>query len=290
MSELKIRNVFLVVIYDKTLEESTTLNSFLNYQFEMSMLIIHNNGPRPILLNEGFYNKLNGVFDNQVKVINTPDNKPLSIIYNKVFTEYDAERYILLDDDTELSSSFVYSLKNTNADLNIPKIISSIDDKIYYPISNGVVVTESTTLDASHVLSIGSGLIINRTLIDKFSHYNLKLFDENYALYGVDYSFFRRLWWVVKQGGGINVCSSSFLKHSLSRIDKNESNNKFRSRERVLDVAITARQYPSLYSYYIFLRKVLGELSKMNFTNVIYMFRAYIIGRHPRCPKIKRIV
>ncbi|WP_323635188.1 glycosyl transferase [Pectobacterium polaris] len=287
MEEKKFDNIVLVVIYNKALDESVTLNSFLKYKLKNSKLIIHNNGPQGVRFDDLLHERLNNNFDCHVELINSLDNKPLSIIYNEMFIKNNANRFIILDDDTGLSQSFFELLKTSDfdVDLDIPKIISSIDGAIYYPISNGKVVKDSTILDARNVLSIGSGLVINRTLIEKFNRYNLDLFDENYALYGVDYSLFRRMWWVVKQGDEIHVRSSFSLEHSLSRADRNEKYNKVRNRERILDVAITARRYPSLYSYNIFFRRISREILKINFDNVVCMIMTYISGRHPRCYK-----
>lgn len=49
------------------------------------------------------------------------------------------------------------------------------------------------------IISIGSGLVIYKSLVECFRKDNLKLFDERYALYGVDYSFFRRIQRIKKQ-------------------------------------------------------------------------------------------
>lgn len=278
-------NVILVVLYGKSICESMTLNSLSKYRLKNSKLVIHNNGPESVVFDGELYEKLNDSFDFNVEAVNDLNNTPLSKIYNQLFIVYSAERFIILDDDTQLSDSFVFSIENACADLDVPRIISSSNGISYYPISDGVVIADNTELNANNVLSIGSGLIINTSLIDKFNNYNLNVFDENYALYGVDYSLFRRIWWLVKQGESVDVRSSSFLIHSLSRVNKNERKNKTRNKERVLDVAITARRYPTLYTCYIFLRKLVGEFLKMNASNVVDMIKAYVHGCHPRCYK-----
>ncbi|MFC3395027.1 glycosyl transferase [Brenneria rubrifaciens] len=279
-------NIILVVMYNKTLQESTTLNTISCYKFTDTKIVIHNNGPREIIYEGEFSAKLGQCFDNQVELINCLDNLPLSYIYNEVFSKYqNVERFIILDDDTEISESFVDAIKNSRVDLELPKIISSGDNKIYYPVCKNKVVTTDADLNPASTLSIGSGLIINRTLVEKFKKHNLKLFDEHYALYGVDFSLFRRIYKIVGKGENVKIRSSSFLMHSLSRLDQNEHKNNFRTSERALDIAISARRYPTLYLYYKFLTGISSEFMKMNWGNVYNMIKAYLLGVHPRCSK-----
>ncbi|WP_409159189.1 glycosyltransferase family 2 protein [Pectobacterium sp. B2J-2] len=248
--------------------------------------MIQNNGPHEIDYDCELSVQLNQCFNNQVELINSVNNMPLSIIYNNLFLKYEsAEKFILLDDDTEISVSFVQTIKSGYADLEVPKIISSSDRQIYYPICEDAVVTCDKDLDPISVLSIGSGLIINRTLIEKFNRHNLKLFDENYALYGVDYSLFRRIHQISGEGESIKIRTSSFLVHSLSRLDDSLKKNKFRNIERALDVAITARRYPTFHLHYLLIRKFVAESMRMNWNNAYNIVKVYLLGRHPRCLK-----
>ncbi|MCL2896208.1 glycosyltransferase family protein [Brenneria tiliae] len=279
-------NVILVIMYNKALHESTTLDTISNYYFNNTKLVIHNNGPREITYEREFLSKLECCFDNQVELINCLDNWPLSIIYNEFFLKYNnAGKFIILDDDTEISESFIDAIKSSYVDLELPKIISTSDKKIYYPVCKSGIVTTDTDLDSESALSIGSGLIINRTLVEKFKKHNLKPFDEHYALYGVDFSLFRRIYKIVSKGENVSVRSSSFLMHSLSRLDQSENKNDFRTRERALDIAISARRYPSLYLYYKFFSGIISEFMKMKWGNVFSMIKAYFLGVHPKCYK-----
>ncbi|EHD22411.1 MULTISPECIES: glycosyltransferase family 2 protein [Brenneria] len=279
-------NIILVIMYNKDLQESTTLDTISNYSFNNTKLVIHNNGPREINYEGEFLAKLEHCFDNQVELINCLDNLPLSIIYNEIFSKYNnAEKFIILDDDTEISESFIDAIKISCVDLELPKIISTGDKKIYYPVCKSGIITTDTDLDPESALSIGSGLIINRTLVEKFKKHNLKPFDENYALYGVDFSLFRRIYKIVSKGENVKVRSSSFLMHSLSRLEQSENKNDFRTRERALDIAISARRYPTLHLYYKFFSGVFSEFIKMNWGNMFSMLKAYFLGVHPKCSK-----
>lgn len=279
-------NAILVIIYNKTLQESTTLTTLSDHHFSNTKLVIQNNGPYEIGYDCELSVRLNKCFNSQVELINCLDNMPLSIIYNDFFLKYkDSERYILLDDDTEISELFVKAIKNSHVDLEVPKIISSGDGKVYYPICENMVVTTDRDLDPESALSIGSGLIINRTLIEKFKRHDLKLFDEHYALYGVDYSLFRRIYKILDKGERVKIRSSSFLVHSLSRLDDSLRENSFRNIERALDVAVSARRYPTLHLHYLLVRKFISESIKMNWGNAYNIVKAYLLGSHPRCSK-----
>lgn len=285
VTKMNFANVILVIIYNKSLCDSKTLDTISNYNFPNSKLVIHNNGPEEVIRMSPLWEKLNKCFYSQIELINCLYNKPLSIIYNDIFVKYQACNFVILDDDTEISESFVYAMKNNNVDLELPKIKSSSDELIYYPICDGIVTNELVDLDPRKVLSIGSGLIINQALVDKFKTNNLKLFDESYALYGVDFSLFRRIYKIVDLGEVVKIRSSCFLTHSLSRLDMNENRDSFRARERALDLAISTRRYPTINLYYMFLRKIVGESIKMRYGNVYCMIKAYILGMHPRCSK-----
>ncbi|MEL4888510.1 glycosyl transferase [Pectobacterium betavasculorum] len=279
-------NIILVIIYNKTLQESMTLKTLSEYKFYNTKVVIQNNGPSEVSYDCELFVRLNQCFDNQVELINSIDNVPLSVIYNDIFLKYkDSDRFILLDDDTEISESFVKAVKNSKVDLEVPKIISSGDRCVYYPICENEIVTTDRDLDPKSALSIGSGLIINNTLIEKFKRHDLKLFDEHYALYGVDFSLFRRIYKICTKGESVKIRSSSFLVHSLSRLDESSRKNNLRNIERALDVAITARRYPTFHLHYLLIRKFVAESMKMNWSNAYNIVKAYLLGCHPRCLK-----
>lgn len=176
-------------------------------------------------------------------------------------------------------------MKENDYDLELPKIVSRVDQVIYYPLHYDCVVNHNGFIEVVGTHSIGSGLIFTKDLVLTFQKHNLKLFDEHYALYGVDVSLFRRMWRLVKQGEHFKLKSSCVLLHSLSRTEGPES--KFRRTERLIDFAISVRRYPSLRSYASFIKKGGRQLIGFNFSDIKIMLVSYISGIHPRSKKWK---
>lgn len=280
--ELNIqKSIFLVVLYNKEVKDSNTINTLIAKGLHDVKIVIHNNGPLNISLSinqlEDFASK--GI---KVQLINSISNKPLAILYNDFISSQPGySKYIILDDDSEITASFLEATLSDQYDLEVPKIISRHDNVTYYPISDGSVVTNDGFIPVKGTHSIGSGLIITRKLVGIFERNNLNLFDEHYALYGVDISLFRRMWKLADLGEIIKIRSSSTLIHSLSRIESAES--EFRRLERAMDFAISVRRYPTARLYLSFCKKTLTNLSRFRFKDVYLMMSCFISGRHPRC-------
>ena len=67
-------------------------------------------------------------------------NKPLSWIYNDFIQQYDADYYVLFDDDTEINIEYQNILFTAqDIDIELPKIISMSDNVQYYPLVNGAI-------------------------------------------------------------------------------------------------------------------------------------------------------
>lgn len=281
MKKNKNKVIFLVVLYNKEVSESKTVNSLMDFDVEDFNLLIFNNGPKEISLTE--QEKLD--FSSKgliVKLVNSTNNKPLAKLYNDFLDDNPGfNKYIILDDDSELTSSYISSLNHDDYDIEIPKIVSKHDHLVYYPISNGAVITNNGFVSVDGTHSIGSGLVINHSLLDVFKNHNMKLFDENFALYGVDVSLFRRMWILSNKGVSIKVKSSSSLVHSLSRLEGKESD--FRRHERVIDFAISVRRYPSVRSYLSFIKKMIISASHFRIKDMSLMLTCFIKGSHPRC-------
>ncbi|WP_146005496.1 glycosyltransferase family 2 protein [Erwinia sp. B116] len=277
--------VLLIVLFNKKPEDSTTLLSLLNCEINNIKIVIHNNGPELVVLSE---NILKSFKQKQIQyeLVNFVSNKPLSVLYNEfIDSNPSCKVFVLLDDDSEITQSYAESIKNFNHDLEVPRIVSKKDGVIYYPISNGKIITHDASLNVIGTHSIGSGLIISRNMISQFKSNKITLFDENYALYGVDVSLFRRMWLLTKKGINFKVKTSSSILHSLSRTEAKETD--FRRLERVIDFAITVRHYPTFRSYLSFCKRLLIQLSKMRFKDSITMITVFLRGKHPRCSKVK---
>jgi hypothetical protein len=281
---MRYDNALVVVVYNKSIEDSITLNTLVEYDFLNSKLVIHNNGPKNISLVGDVARRLNDKFKD-VELINCLSNSPLSILYNEfINNNLDAKQFIILDDDSTITDEFVRAINANEADMELPRIISRTDHVTYYPIEAKKVVTVDRELDPRTSFSIGSGLVIHHSLVEKFHKHNVSLFDESYALYGVDVSIFRRIYQLMDKGERFKIKTSSHLKHSLSRAEGKES--PFRIKERLIDVAITTRRYPTLRMHVHLLKRILINLVSFKLDNVSSTIKAYLSGMHPRCKSI----
>ncbi|MCP5961216.1 hypothetical protein NL379_28800, partial [Klebsiella pneumoniae] len=79
-------------------------------------------------------------------------------------------------------------------DIELPKIISMSDNVQYYPLVNGAIEQKDGIIsNAKEIFSIGSGLVISKGVKLYFIENKMELFDSHFALYGVDFSFFRKI-------------------------------------------------------------------------------------------------
>lgn len=276
-------NAFLVIIYNKTIDESETINTLMRFHYKNSQLTIYNNGPKEIIISDEKKLQFSNVFD-KVNVINDLNNRPLSLLYNQFIEgNKEAKYFILLDDDTEITQSFVDIIHSSKADLELPRVISKETEKTYYPMSSGVISEKYGDLDPYNFfcVSIASGLIISRDLVKEFYKNNLQLFDERYALYGVDSSFFKRLKKLLNKGAYFDIKTSCYIRHSLSLTE--EKFNDFRFKERLWDAAISTRRYPSVWQSYMFMKNFLLLFKYCKLDYFMILFKGLFLGKHPRC-------
>ena len=132
----------VVILYGKRFEESKTLQSLMRFSHQLDQLLIVNNGPESLDSHDSFFIALSKKhkhveFENQIQ------NKPLSWIYNDFINSIDSDYYVLFDDDTEINLDYEnFLFQMNNIDLELPKIISIIDKKQYYPKHNEKIVFE----------------------------------------------------------------------------------------------------------------------------------------------------
>lgn len=270
----------VVVIYGKELIDSKTLTSLLEFEFKFDSLLIYNNGPDRVEKDEVILTKLRKKFA-YVNIVDDITNSPLSKIYNKFLNGVESSFYVILDDDTEINCDYMKLLQvdvhKYQFDLIIPKILSYNNDEQYYPISNGIPIKTDGDISSMHnILSISSGLVINNSIFSKML-LGKNIFDERFAFYGVDTSFFKR----ITRNKKIKICVSSYLLHSLSRTEG--SDNVFRKKERLFDLAISTRCYPSMFNYFYFIKKITMLIFFRDFKILFQSIRVFIRGRHPKC-------
>ena len=277
-----MNSILLVILYNKNFYESSTLESLLSSSYSGDLLIF-NNGPLELDLNDSFFLALKNKFQ-LVELCQDITNRPLSVIYNDFVSNYNYDQYFFFDDDTRITDQFLTAKNHCLTDVSLPIIRSISDAQIYYPRINNTICQRERVLNSDdEVISIGSGLMVSSQLIKKFKTADIPLFDERYSLYGVDFSFFRRIKLLKEKNIDVKIEVSGFLNHSLSRVDSAES--KFRTRERTIDVVLTKVLYPSknrvkdiLSIFKVFIQCFI----RMDFFWVLVLLKVMIYKSHPR--------
>ncbi|MBA5599882.1 glycosyl transferase [Pectobacterium aroidearum] len=287
-----MKTIILVILYGKDDFDSETFCCLLNceHDFFNYDLYIFNNGPNALIGKKSlFLDSLKNKFDN-VFIKEDLSNRPLSVIYNEFMKKSDYDRYIIFDDDTSIHDSFFNDIDkqyNNNIDIQLPIINSKSNGKSYYPVINSSFIGDIKKIDRSQdVYSIGSGLVFYHRLIKKFEKYEMELFDNRFALYGVDYSFFRRLVLLKNKGMDVNIYIASKLNHSMSGV--NASIEPWREKERLYDHVLTLKYYSkgSFVKWLKLFRMSFFYLVKAKFNLSFMVLYIYMKGIHPRCKKI----
>lgn len=275
----------LVVLYNKGIEESETIKTLINYDIKNIEVVLVNNGPSNIVFECELYSILKSKA-HSVSTYNFLENKPLSEIYNNFIQEHNnVDEYVIFDDDSRPQQSYMKILLGNEVkyDILTPKILSTSDNKIYYPKVNGIIVEDTCYVDEKNIISISSGISISKKLIQELLNKYGTIFDQRFALYGVDTSFFIRINRMCKVGLNMQVYSGGIIEHSLSRVDNEVQQSKFRLKERMYDIAISARFYPEYISTFTYLKQIVKFLLLVKFDMIYILLAYYFIGRHPRC-------
>lgn len=268
----------LVVLYNCSLEQSETIKALKLTKVNIfgTSLVLYNNGPINIddslvgtLSNKGY----------KCSIIQDTNNKPLSYIYNQFVKNNPSDHYVILDHDSRLNDEYINTIINSNIKgVGLPIVKSA--GKICSP--NKFPKKESTNFGRrDKIVAIGSGLIISHSFSELIIQKYGNLFDEHYALYGVDTSFFLRIR-KMKAINQLNIIPG--FDHSLSR-DENESKSKqqFRKIEMGYHTALTLRYYPSFSSLKRFRKVLIGSFSSKNKELTSILLNTLLTGKHPRC-------
>lgn len=231
-----MKSVILIVLYKETILSSRTVSSLINNcrtEIKDAILFLWDNSP--VIMEQRYFEILD---ENKIKYeySHTPENLPLSEIYNKVVNIYRIQNYDLLflfDQDSDITPLYFESIKNAytqNPDINlfVPYIV--VENKIVSPGDIGLYTgrywskKRTGRIEAKNRIAIASGMLIR---FDCFVAQNLE-FDENLLFYGIDTKFCidysRKNKWI--------YVIDYQLTHSLS-IFENESNklkiNRLRS-------------------------------------------------------------
>ncbi|KKD01470.1 hypothetical protein [Photobacterium halotolerans] len=277
-----MKTCFTVVLYNTEINESQTLNDIVPLLSESKhKLIIWNNGPNKVHCVDSL---LESTIDFDVH--ETITNISLAKIYNEVIKKHeDYERYVFLDQDSQLPDFFLTNLESTRADIVLPEVI--VDNDAVYPVveverrlfsQRKIRVNEGYPLSSQcFYLSIGSGIAITKKIIKSLEGKYETVFDERFKIYGVDTTFFLRL----NNIKNINGVVSGKIFHSLSRLEEGDKPSKFRLRERVVDNVLTARFYPSLRTLTRLIKFLISNVRYFEIDDFKLLISTLLRGRHP---------
>ncbi|EMM1616578.1 hypothetical protein AB6J97_002108 [Raoultella ornithinolytica] len=272
---------FLVVLYNKSIEKSKTLDCLFSINDHHFVCDIVNNGPNTIFFEPNTtVNK-----DAKFNFIQHIENRPLSVIYNQFISRNrDFSRYVILDDDSSLDFNFIERVfSNENYDLELPKILDQNSNLVFPIIDMKPIDIDTTSLriDKHVLLSIGSGLILSNNLIGIIKSQGQDVFDANFSLYGVDTSLFLRL----RKYGVKNVLITSFssLNHDLSL--HNDQVSEFKLKELYISCALQARRYPQTFTLIKFMKAILKLMRTRRYNLLKIMIFSYFRGTHANSKK-----
>lgn len=273
----------LIVIYNKTISESITYQSLIDYSGSLKTLdlLIWNNGPTAIntQLNQKHIDKFNSV-----TIEEDISNVGLAKIYNFAIRKLDNEFCAVLDDDSALSEAYISNMLLTKlSDCAVP--ILTYNGKPQSPSLNKKKI-DSLTLPANQkrFRAVGSGLVIGRTIAKKMQSIYGSVFDEHFLLYGADTTFCIRL---ERAGLLSSIKIIPGFEHSYSRLSNEEDSlSEFRKKELAYDAGLRARYYKSKSSLVIYtirtgLRSLKNWITKKENLEW-YIFHAILTGKHYR--------
>lgn len=276
---------FLVLLYGKELADSETLNSLkaLSLNSTDCLLVIWNNGLAQLQeRNTESFEQLG--FD--TFTCETIENQSLSQIYNRFMSDFSSDKYIVLDDDSELNQDYLecaFSL--TDSDIGVPQIFSN--RKMTGPKRNRkLCVLDETVSDTDKFFGIGSGLVIGHKVAEKMKRDHGSVFDERFYFYGVDSTFFLRVK-MSRLSSQIHVIIG--FEHSLSKL-KTESApvTEFRLKEMSYDIGLRLRYYkPLVTGFFLVLKESMSSVlkklrNKKPKVTVGHLLKAYFGGKHYR--------
>jgi len=278
-----MRTLFLVVLYGLRPRDSATLRGLLAQPVASlpadSALLVWNNGPQP-LDEEERQALLAAPGWSQVLIEQDLGNPPLSRVYNQVLRR-DAERLVVFDQDTEVDGRYLSALER-EAELLVPLVLGA--GAIRYPHQYKQVVTEEGPLDPLATVTISSGLCLSQRLAGRIGARHGDVFDERFALYGVDVSFFLRVQGLAREEPVELLCAGG-LDHSLSELEaETPAQRRFRDIEKFYVALLLRLHYKGASR-----GKVLRYLGRQLLGNRLYLYgvlpqmlRTVFRGRHPR--------
>jgi hypothetical protein len=283
---LMFNTAILILLYNKEISSSGTVTSLLasHFQFNKTRIVLWNNGPKELSNKDCSMLESLGY---DVVIKETINNESLAVIYNQFLAENKADKYILLDDDSNLTESYIAaSSEITSNTLGMP-LITFLDKPRYPKVSRKRCSLNTTFTKKDKVVTIGSGLVIGDNIVQKLREkYDNFVFDQRFYLYGIDTTFCHR---VFVSGLGETIKIIPGFDHRLSLFEKEtEEKTNFRKRERSCEKGLRLRYYTSfLKALFILLRVTIRAvkktiLGKPNNVDLSYLFKAFLSGKHYR--------
>lgn len=281
----------LVILYNSSLTDSTTLQSLLNCQIPQNLIIkltIWNNGP--YLLEDKEISKFFVQFKKlgfNVEIYQDVRNLALSKIYNYQVNNGSFDFFIPFDQDSYLSADFFQIVaKHANYFLILPKIKSNNRIKFPYYVKQGPILKEGK-VELNRVTSINSGIAISKQLVDIFKNEKLNLFDEHFALYGIDTVFFLNLWMLYKKYSHMTGGCFGEIKHSLAMDEEQEKLGKLSPNRRLeylyffILYRLHYKKRSKLSVLFLVIKKICQAKIK-NKKSIFNILQCVFTGQHPR--------
>ncbi|OCG41679.1 glycosyltransferase family 2 protein [Gilliamella sp. Bif1-4] len=212
----------IIILYNENIENSKTFESLLNSDRSDITLnvIIWNNGPKSLNLQE--FRQCKSVCDSKnisLSIYENLHNIALSKIYNFFINRESFDFFTILDQDSILNNDFFQNIKiNNDFDVIIPQVYSagwiSKENSLCFPIYHeNRKIFDKKAFIMGEIESISSGLTLSNQLIKYISKSKQEIFNERYALYAIDTSFFLNLI-ALKQTEFKGICVGK-INHSL---------------------------------------------------------------------------
>lgn len=281
----------LVILYNSTCQQSDTLQSILGAdltQIDLK-LTIWNNGSS-LLDNEELTSYVAQATDKGITVTTYQDirNLPLSKIYNFVLQQQDSDFFIPLDQDTQLNKDFFTIItKHQDLDLILPIVYAEGQDnlvKFPFNIKTKQPILKEQGVDTATITSVTSGMAISKRLIDLFAQYNIGVFDERFAFYGIDTAFFFNIRQIAQHDQILCGCLGR-IGHSLSTYVQESKQASYRRSKEFFYHAILYRlnyKKKSRLSMFFFILSRLIKGRVKDIEGLKNVFYCLIYKQHPR--------
>lgn len=281
----------LVILYNSSISQSTTLQSILQADVDGSDVVLHiwNNGPH--LLDKSdidSYKEQAALKGINVAIYQDIRNIALSKVYNFVLNQQDFDFFIPLDQDTQLNSDyFTTIIKHQHLDLVLPIVYAEGQQnlvKFPFNVRTKQPVSEPQEIEAMAITSVTSGLALSKRLVMLFAKHEITVFDESFAFYGIDTAFFLNIHKIAQQDEVKCGCFGQ-IEHSLSTYVKESKQASYRRSMEFLYYALIYRlnyKEKSRLSmcFFVLSRLLKGRIKDIKgLKNTFYCIR---YKRHPR--------